>query len=271
MEAGPAEVYTQTSPPVRPDAAWVAIGASVQGASHLQAGLPCQDFLAYRSIDENTLAAVISDGLGSEPRSQQGARLATEACLAFLEAELHWAVPNDLESWRMLLQESFAQARFALEEIAQQEQAELKEYGATLLVLVVSGEWLATGHIGDGAAVAWLEDGSFQTISAPQSGEYINETFPLTMQGALERVEYSVFRQRVKALALMTDGMCHLSLRKPDDAPHPPFFQPLFSQLPNVTDAQAASMKLAAFMESERVCALTDDDKTLVLIGNKQA
>ncbi len=271
MEAGQAEVYFQPEPPVSPPTHWVAVGACVQGTSHIQTGLPCQDYLAYRLIGADILTAVIADGLGSEPRSRQGARLACETCAVFLEDELGRAVPDDIEAWRKLLQETFTQARRALEEAARLEQAALREYGTTLLLVILCGDWLATGNLGDGAAVAWLEDGSLQTICTPQSGEYINETFPLTMPDALGQAEFSAYRQRIKALALMTDGMAHISLRRPDQIPHPPFFQPLFQQLPAVAHAQAASQKLASFMESERVCSLTDDDKTLVLIGKRQA
>jgi hypothetical protein len=75
---------------------------------------------------------------------------------------------------------------------------------------------------------------------------------------------------RVKALALMTDGMQHVSIRTADNTPHPPFFEPLFRQLPGVKDAHKASLNLAEFMASDSISAHTDDDKTLVLIGQRR-
>jgi hypothetical protein len=44
--------------------------------------------------------------------------------------------------------------------------------------------------------------------------------------------------------------------------PHPPFFQPLFAFAQR---ADASQSELLAFLDSERVCARTEDDKTLVL------
>jgi hypothetical protein len=49
----------------------------------------------------------------------------------------------------------------------------------------------------------------------------------------------------------------------PDNTPYQPFFAQMFSfaRRPDATE-----MELQAFLTSERVCARTDDDKTLVLV-----
>ena len=64
--------------------------------------------------------------------------------------------------------------------------------------------------------------------------------------------------------------MQHVSIRTADNAPHSPFFEPLFRQLPGVKDMYKASQNLAEFMASDPINAHTDDDKTLVLIGRKR-
>jgi len=69
----------------------------------------------------------------------------------------------------------------------------------------------------------------------------------------------------VRALAVMSDGLTRLALKLPANEPHPPFFQPLFA-FASAADGQAqAEEQLAAFLASERVCARTDDDKSLVI------
>jgi hypothetical protein len=74
---------------------------------------------------------------------------------------------------------------------------------------------------------------------------------------------------KVKALALMTDGIQYVSIRSADQTPHQPFFEPLFRQLPGVRDVQKASQNLAEFMISPQISSRSDDDKTLVLIGRR--
>jgi hypothetical protein len=82
--------------------------------------------------------------------------------------------------------------------------------------------------------------------------------------------EFKACPVRVKALALMSDGMQPVSIHTADHTPHPPFFEPLFRQLPGVKDLHKASQNLAEFMASDQICAHTDDDKTLVLIGRQR-
>lgn len=47
--------------------------------------------------------------------------------------------------------------------------------------------------------------------------------------------------------------------------PHVPFFQPLVAFAARAENQTDAREQLTAFLASERVCARTDDDKTLVL------
>ena len=66
-------------------------------------------------------------------------------------------------------------------------------------------------------------------------------------------------------LALLSDGLVRLALHLPELTPHAPFFVPLLSFVASAADEDQASRQLAAFLDSERVCARTDDDKALVL------
>jgi hypothetical protein len=241
----------------------------VQGTSHIKSSVPCQDAYAYKIIDDSTIFLAVADGLGSAACSQIGSKLAVSSALAYLELELSKSIPNDETSWKQLIRECFLFARVQLEEEAQQNQAILAEYGTTLIVAILSGDWLVTGHIGDGAMVAAFEDGGLVLISAPQNGEYVNETLPLTMSNFVEFAEFKACSVKVKALALMSDGIQHVSIRTADNTPHQPFFEPLFRQLPGVNDSQKASQNLAEFMASGQICSHTDDDKTLVLIGKQ--
>ena len=161
------------------------------------------------------------------------------------------AIPGDEAAWIQLTRGCFLAACARLEEEAQKNQAALRDYSTTLLLAILTGDWLVTGHIGDGAVVACLEDGGLVMVSLPQNEEYVNVTFPLTMPDMIHIAEFKACPIRVKALALMSDGMQHVSIRTADNTPHPPFFEPLFRQLPGVKDMHKASQNLAEFMASD--------------------
>lgn len=243
---------------------WVVLGASVQGTSHLRALLPCQDAHAYRVLKGGVILAV-ADGLGSAPLSGIGAELAASRAVSWLTGQLEQVFPNKVEGWKQLLRNCFAEARAALEAASGQSGSPLRAYGTTLLVAVLAEGWLAAGHVGDGAAVAALESGELLTVCAPQNAEYINETYSLAQPDALSQAEFAAQPGQFSALALFSDGLQQLALA--GLRPHLPFFTPLFQQLSKVSDPASASRKLAEFLASERVCARTDDDKTLLLAG----
>jgi hypothetical protein len=271
MESIQPEIYIQPGDPSVTATRWVIIAASVQGSSHIQLSLPCQDAYAYKIINDGILVATVADGLGSAACSQAGAQLAVAQASMYLEQALRRAVPDDEEGWKELIIESFRLARARLEQEARQNQAALQEYGTTLIAAILTSEWLVTGQIGDGAVVAALEDGQLILATLPQNGEYINTTFPLTLSDMESKAVFKAQAIKVKALALMTDGMQYVSIRSADQTPHQPFFEPLFRQLPGVRDAQKASQNLAEFMISPQISSRSDDDKTLVLIGRRSS
>jgi hypothetical protein len=265
----PPAVSIQAPGPDEAGSPWVVVGAAVQGASHQRSGLPCQDAFADRATFESVLLVAVADGLGSATLAREGAALATAGILDGLESALSQAIPEDEAGWEALLRAGFQRAREQLQAAAHEQQVDLRAFNTTLLVAAIAPGWLAAGHIGDGGVVALMEDQALATLCAPQSGEYVNQTFPITLPNALDIAEFSTCRGQVAALALLTDGVQPLALRLSDNQPHPAFFLPLFGQLPGVKDPAAASHKLADFLASERVCARTSDDKTLVLVGRR--
>ena len=248
---------------------WVVIGASVQGTGHIHAAIPCQDAHAYRVIHDSIIVVAVADGLGSAAFSQEGSRLAAASAVGYIEQQLDQSAPCDEAGWVQLVRESFLSACSRLDEEAQKTQAALRDYGTTLILAILTDDWLVTGHIGDGVAVALLEEDGLELISLPQNEEYVNVTYPLTTPDMVDIAEFKARSAKVKALALMSDGMQQVSIRTADNTPHQPFFEPLFRQLPRVKDMHKASQNLAEFMSSERISAHTDDDKTLVLIGRQ--
>jgi hypothetical protein len=271
MTAEQPEIILHPLDPALEPTKWVVVGASVQGTSHIKIPLPCQDAHAYKAIDDSILVAAVADGLGSAMYAQAGSQLAAAQAVDWLEQALSATLPGDEAAWVQLARDCFLAARDRLEQEAQTNQAALRDYATTLVLAILTPDWLVTGHIGDGAAVALWEDGGLELVSRPQNDEYANVTYPLTMPDMINLAEFKACPVKVKALALMSDGMQHVSIRSADNTPHPPFFEPLFRQLPGVKDMRKASQNLAEFMASDPISSHTDDDKTLVLIGRQRA
>jgi serine/threonine protein phosphatase PrpC len=245
---------------------WRIAAASVVGSSHLDRALPCQDAHAYRVLADGTLLVAVADGAGSASRAEDGARLAVQAALAGLEAAVGEAAGEVSEvSWQARMTEVFRVTREALEEAAVEEWESLRAFACTLTCAVALPNCLVVGQVGDGVAVARAADGSLFAASQPQKGEYANEARFLTMPDALEHVDTRVFEQPFDALAVTTDGLLRLALQLPAHSPHTPFFTPLLAFAERAVDPERAASEIAAFLASPRICARTDDDKTLVI------
>ena len=250
---------------------WRVVGASVQGASHLEADLPCQDAHHYQSLSDGTLLLAVADGAGSAARSQEGSRCVVEQALATLAAELDTQPPADEVAWREVMTRAFAAAHTALNELAATAQVSPRLFATTLTVAVLTEAWLVVGQLGDGCVVAQTADGPLFTAIRPQRGEYANTTYFLGTPRVLDHVEFAVYTEPIQALALTTDGLLRLALTLPELEPYPRFFDPLFAFAAGLTDQATAETHLTAFLASERVSSRTEDDKTLVIAARVAA
>jgi serine/threonine protein phosphatase PrpC len=265
MEVSPAlSGDLEPQPPALDMNGWRVVGAAVTGTSHERLGLPCQDALAYQA-NESCLLVALSDGAGTAERSEFGAQTAVQAALDALAAASAGGLPGEQAGWIELLCEAINAARSALESLAEIENQPLRAYAATLSLAVATQEWLAVAQIGDGAVVAGESPEQLFLVNPAQRGEYANETYFLTQEDALEQVQVSVFEQAVGYLAVMSDGLTRLAIQLPAQEPHLPFFQPLFAFAAHASQEEQAARHLVDFLNSERVCERTDDDKSLVL------
>ena len=262
------EIITMSFHP-NPSSVWNVIGASVQGTSHIRRGVHCQDAHDYRWVNEELVVLAVADGLGSASLSQEGAQRATQTATEAIEEFIQQKSAATESTWEEAVKYGFQKARSDLEEWSEINRLPLQVYGTTLILVCVNAECLSIGHIGDGAVVALFADGTLSTVSVPQNGEYVNQTFALTQDDALESVQLNVSSSEVYALAIFSDGIQNLSINHQSSQPFSNFFIPLFKQLSTIEDCRIVSQSLGDFLASDRVCAKTDDDKTLVLIGRK--
>ncbi len=254
---------------MRASANWRLIGASVTGTSHAKSGQPCQDAHGYREVAGSALL-VVADGAGSAERSGEGSACASQAALAALAGALAGGWPAAPDRWQSLFGAAYASARSQVEQLAAAAGLPARAFATTLLCAALSDRGLAVAQLGDGIAAAFTPSDDPQSIGSwflaaePQRGEYANETYFLSQPDALEHVQIAVYAERVRALAVMTDGLLRLVLNGKRQ-PHVPFFEPLLTFGVEVDEPAQGSRLLADFLASERVCARTDDDKTVVL------
>jgi len=125
---------------------WVA-GVSVAGRSHVAKGLPCED--AHFTHDEgDTVVLVACDGKGSRAKySALGAAAVARTVGRVLVAHSGEVFGGDLSPQTVL-----DSALSSLEPLAEQKQADIREFACTLVALVANESEVVTFHIGDGAA-----------------------------------------------------------------------------------------------------------------------
>lgn len=244
---------------------WKIAAASVQGTSHLEKAIPCQDAHAFKLLPGGVLLAAVADGAGSAQRSQEGAQCAVDQALAGLQTMIEGGQPDTEEEWLSGMAQVFQQTSQSITQIAADANTSVRVFATTLTCVVVCGDWLAAGQIGDGAIVIQHPDHTLSIPLLPQRGEYANEANFLTMPDAMQFASFFAARQPLRALALTTDGMLRLAFRLPGYEPYPRFFEPLLAFAAENGDDVQEHVELREFLASERVCARTDDDKTLLL------
>jgi serine/threonine protein phosphatase PrpC len=243
---------------------WRVVGASARGISHQKDDVPCQDAHGYAVVSNRAVIVVVADGAGSADRSDKGAQLAAKGALFLLKRILEKGVPQDESVWGKMLLWVFDRVRRRIIKLSEEENAPLRAFHTTLACAVASEKWLATAQVGDNVVVAQTHEGRFFAASQPQRGEYANETFFLTMENGLQYVQTRVYFVPICAVAVMSDGLSRLAMAQNKEA-YVPFFQPILDFVNQSNDISKAREQLKAFLESDRVCARTDDDKTLVV------
>jgi hypothetical protein len=243
---------------------------SLQGLSHREKDVPCQDANFIRYLKNGWVAAAIADGLGSAAHSDVAAALAVASLDIIEEDKLPSAWDGEIAC--ALLRACFERAYEAIQAEVEEREGDWGDYSTTLTAVLYDGMHLAYGHCGDGGIIGLTDEGKYQIITEAQKGEEWNSVMPLS-SGA----EYWVFASPAEScgsVALLTDGLFDViapPLLHGDEATggvYIPFIRQFIDPVvlgitaENAADTQKA---VAAFFDSFSP-AVTDDKTLLCLI-----
>jgi hypothetical protein len=235
-------------------------GAAVCGPDHERDNAPCEDACEFAVSAEGVTALCVCDGAGSVSHAALGARKVAEAVVASL-CELRPASPEALTE---ALRAACRRGREALLFEARERELSPEQLACTLVAVATFGNVAAVAHIGDGAVIGRVrETGELRLLSAPDRGEFANETWFITCDSWAERLRVGL-HEDIEALCALSDG-CQSASLVGDQAPFPPFWSPLFDFAGEVTDVAEACAEVARLLDGEPLRRSSSDDKTLAV------
>lgn len=247
---------------------WRWAASSRIGTSHQRLGTRKQDafkcFLA--PSHSQIICAVVADGAGSAEFGGQGASIVCRTISQSLKE--HFKITddlpgdNDIRAW-------LDNVRGCLDNAAKNKKVRRQSFASTLVMLVASPARAIVAHVGDGAIVARNNQGNWTTLSCPENGEYASTTYFVTDDPA-PSLRVNVFKAH-DGYALFSDGIEDIGLDQSELTPYQPFFNSMIRPLDQSSifgHDRHLSSALGVFLDSDRVCARTDDDKSLILISS---
>jgi hypothetical protein len=240
---------------------WKILGDSCTGTSHLQRNTACQDFWKHAVYGENQewLAIAVADGAGSAKYGEVGAEYACNQMMGALEI-----LSSEKQTDRDEIFKIIADIHAKLKIEAERMQTTPRELACTLLIAVLGPNRAAFFQIGDGFIII-PADNAYRTVFWPEETEYANATFFLTENNYEKSVQFVEMDSTVNEIAIMTDGLQRLAVNFEHKIPYDKFILPIFEAMNANLSSEALQEEFRKFLNSDRVNARTDDDKTLVL------
>lgn len=247
------------------DRRWRWAAASRIGTSHQRLGTRKQDAYAIHPLNHGALCAVVSDGAGSASHGGEGASLTCHALLSMFRVWFldHDRLPDEehVRCWMDDLRDRLATA-------ASKRELPRRQFAATLALLVVHEAEILALHVGDSAVVG-RRQGMWEALCWPENGEFASTTYFVTDDPG---VRLNVVRIPFDhdAFALFSDGLDAIALDHAARAPYSRFFDPMIKPVDSATAKGrliSLSEMLGRYLDSERICERTDDDKTLILVS----
>jgi hypothetical protein len=251
--------------------AWSWSRASRTGSSHIKHGERRQDAVLCGGVSgkSDIFFSAISDGAGSAVCGGHGAALTVRLFASrFREyAQFAHSMPDNdtLCEWLDDLRDLIAIC-------AERRKRLISDFACTLVFAASNGSESCFFKIGDGASSYRSRlDNQWKVPIWPTHGEFASTTFFVT-DARQPFSEYALIDEEIDAIISFTDGLELLALDMKNTQAFEPFFRGMIKPFEdsnssgfqnNLADA------LANFLESERVCSRTDDDKTISIALRK--
>ena len=223
--------------------------------------MECQDVWAQYS-SQDTLAICVCDGAGSAAHSRVGAEVTAKIITQWLAECFDDAFTAPLDVFQTVHSDILDALRKTADDLA----CEIGDLSCTLVAVAVdSAGRFVYWHLGDGGIIVRF-DNELMVLSAPQKGEYANETFFVTQNDAVEHLQFggsTKETENVTGFAVFSDGLerllyCHTTLTV---APAITGMLDWHKQADENTVSQALEKNL-----TEVFRAKTNDDCSLVLL-----
>lgn len=139
----------------------------------------CKEENSNNIIESEYGLVVVCDGAGSKKYSAKGASTVVKAVETYFLSQYKWESFDDFDL-SIIKQELFQYIKGQISDIIEQESS-LADYACTLLFVlyIEQSKTYLYGHIGDGGIVS-VEDEEPSILSAPENGEYKNQTYFIT-------------------------------------------------------------------------------------------
>jgi Protein phosphatase 2C len=244
---------------------------SAIGTRHEQRGQPCQDYGNYR-FEGPYLIGAVSDGAGSAQHSDIGSQMAVESALDTLTKILRrefsqMPTCGEIEKAASdIFDRMLDDILCTLHQEALISGYKLRDLGCTLLAFFATPHWVAAMQVGDGLMMLRAAaDAPYQLLFKPDKGEFINETIFITTPNACKYMSVCVEAVESPFICATTDGLERVAVRLQDWEPFAPFFRPFEDCLIKLPTPEEQHAYLKTFLESARLNAKTDDDKTMLV------
>lgn len=252
-----------------------AFGFSLQGESHIQKMMPCQDRSHVCFLSDKVVAAAVADGVGSCALSDYGSDTAVRAAIDFLKANLQPKLQDPAfvidgkimgELFRKMMRHAYDQVEARAEAMEQL----LYSLQSTLTVAVYDGTNLYYAHAGDDGIVAQTRDGHCEMVTSRHKGEEASSVYPLQNTSTWQ---YGMVADAV-AFVMATDGVLDAFVRGEveQNRVYYPFVEPAFyTPLSSAEETAAACGDWVTYMQSPRYRDAVTDDLSMVCVVNQAA
>lgn len=240
------------------------VATSVRGIWHENQNLPCQDYFCHQSRGQK-LVAVVADGAGSAKYGKIGAKIVCETLCDVL-------MNGSMKKIRQQIVQALETARekLVLHRLNKQKsEMGLIDFAATVVGAVCYHQSGVFFHIGDGAALAFLQTPrGGAVISRPENGHFSCETYFYTMDDWKDSLRFTSF-EKAQSLMLMTDGVTGFAFKNGYAYLEKKFVEPIDSYLQTEKSSRRAKRALNNTLSAQTARRLNPDDKTLLWAGLK--